>query len=548
MRWNILRGRKLRLLATLVACGLTTSTSATIAEAGLFDCLTGKKSTPPASSCASGNCGAAPGAAPYAAPGTAPAAGQPYMVPIGPPRIVPGPAGGASAAPSLSPSGAALPASPGANGLAQASFYQPPPSFPAAPLATPGAAAPASPAPYVGAPAAAHGGTCPTCQQKVSVNYAPYTAYRSQTIQVPTTVYRPVAGIDPRTGAAVTVLQPCEVMTTQVQRVPVSSSKSFARAFRPIPVSKQKPPIVLAPTYPAGAPVVAAPQAPVAFAAYPSVPAGYVQAGYAPVAGGVAPATYVPSAATPIYGSPTYGSPAFAAPGYASPNYAAPSFAAPSGSSMVAPSAAWQISPSVSPTVGGNGAEAGAISPTVPAGAGFAAPSLGNPGGTSSTLGPAEPADTAPSLKSGAATGTRNPHGGFRPSFPSRGGESNTNAAPAPTGSANSNANNSSNAGVLALPPPPPLQPIPDPDHDDNSSLLDRTPPLIQSPSQDRQTILPATRATLATNSAEPRAVTPTNRQVAVDAAQRNAGPRQPANVTSGKRLDDSGWRELGSR
>lgn len=63
--------------------------------------------------------------------------------------------------------------------------------------------------------------------QRVVVNYAPQTTFRTAWQQVPVTYYRPVTGVDPGSCCPTTTLQPCTAMQWQVRRVPVT-------CYRPI--------------------------------------------------------------------------------------------------------------------------------------------------------------------------------------------------------------------------------------------------------------------------------------------------------------------------
>ncbi|GEM_PF-748248 len=65
--------------------------------------------------------------------------------------------------------------------------------------------------------------TCMQTCQKVSVNYVPYTAYRTNWQRVPVTQYRPVTSTDPRSGCVVTCMKPCTNYSWQLQRVPYTT-------------------------------------------------------------------------------------------------------------------------------------------------------------------------------------------------------------------------------------------------------------------------------------------------------------------------------------
>ncbi len=71
------------------------------------------------------------------------------------------------------------------------------------------------------------------------------TNYQTAYYNVPTTTYRPVAQIDPATGATVIVQQPCTSITQQVQRSPYASLQPTAPAAVPYfgePVCGGEPP------------------------------------------------------------------------------------------------------------------------------------------------------------------------------------------------------------------------------------------------------------------------------------------------------------------
>jgi hypothetical protein len=91
-------------------------------------------------------------------------------------------------------------------------------------------------------------GTCNTCQpvcqpacpQQVC-SYQPQTCYRTVTQQVPVTVYRPVTTVDPCTGCPSTTMQACTTMTTQVQRVPVTTFRQVCQLVQPQPTCSTCP-------------------------------------------------------------------------------------------------------------------------------------------------------------------------------------------------------------------------------------------------------------------------------------------------------------------
>ncbi len=60
--------------------------------------------------------------------------------------------------------------------------------------------------------------------------YVPQTTYRTQVVNVPVTVFRPVASCDPCTGCAVTLMQPMTTFTQQTRVVPVTT-------FRVVPIN-----------------------------------------------------------------------------------------------------------------------------------------------------------------------------------------------------------------------------------------------------------------------------------------------------------------------
>jgi hypothetical protein len=108
-------------------------------------------------------------------------------------------------------------------------------------------------------------GTCNTCQpacqpacQQQVCSYQPQTCYHTVTQQVPVTVYRPVTTVDPCTGCPSTTMQACTTMTTQVQRVPVTTFRQVCQMVPAQPTCSTCPTTV-------GMPVVsAAPAMPVA--------------------------------------------------------------------------------------------------------------------------------------------------------------------------------------------------------------------------------------------------------------------------------------------
>lgn len=437
---NMIRPLVMCLFSSLAALGMTS----TVHARSFWDCLTGKN-PPPASTCNSpgGKCGTTP-ATGAAAPGST----QPYMVPIGPPRYVPAAPGAQPGAPSLSPSGVSLPssdpafvsrpvwpttpaASYAAPAASQATYYQQPAAAPAAVSSVPASS-------YPGAP-------CPTCQQSVGVNYAPYTAYRDKMVQVPTTVYRPVTGVDPRTGAAVTVLQPCITTTWQVQKVPAPLSRSFARAYRPLPVSSKPTPMVVAPAMVVAPSMVSQPT----FAATAAPPMAWgANIPTAPATTGYVPYTTIPSAVSPYSTVPAAG---YAAPG------------------------------------------TGAVRPIVPA----------TPGATPAPA--SDPADLAPSLNPGSSGGgavRSNSGASFRPSFPKAPlDSSNLRGLPEPPPT---NPSKSEDADGDLRPVPPsgfPVRPIPTPESESSRDLQDRVPALIQ-PAENRTALNAPDRSLTASISA----------------------------------------------
>lgn len=73
--------------------------------------------------------------------------------------------------------------------------------------------------------------TCMQTCQRVSVNYVPYTAYRTNWQRVPVTQYRPVTNTDPRTGCVVTCMKPCTDYSWQLQRVPYTTYRPVYRTY-----------------------------------------------------------------------------------------------------------------------------------------------------------------------------------------------------------------------------------------------------------------------------------------------------------------------------
>lgn len=65
--------------------------------------------------------------------------------------------------------------------------------------------------------------TCLQTCQKVTVNYVPYTDYRTTWQRVPVTNYRPVTSTDPNTGCVTTCMRPCTDQQWQLQRIPYTT-------------------------------------------------------------------------------------------------------------------------------------------------------------------------------------------------------------------------------------------------------------------------------------------------------------------------------------
>jgi hypothetical protein len=65
--------------------------------------------------------------------------------------------------------------------------------------------------------------TCLQTCQRVTVNYVPYTDYRTTWQRVPVTQYKPVTNTDPRTGCTVTCMRPCTDYQWQLQRIPYTT-------------------------------------------------------------------------------------------------------------------------------------------------------------------------------------------------------------------------------------------------------------------------------------------------------------------------------------
>jgi hypothetical protein len=66
-------------------------------------------------------------------------------------------------------------------------------------------------------------------------SYQPQTCYRTVYQQVPVTVYRPVTTVDPCTGCPSTTMHACTTMTTQAQRVPVTTYRQVCQMVQPQP-------------------------------------------------------------------------------------------------------------------------------------------------------------------------------------------------------------------------------------------------------------------------------------------------------------------------
>lgn len=65
--------------------------------------------------------------------------------------------------------------------------------------------------------------TCLQTCQRTTVNYVPYTAYRTEWQRVPVTQYRPVTNTDPCSGCTVTCMRPCTSYSWQLQRKPYTT-------------------------------------------------------------------------------------------------------------------------------------------------------------------------------------------------------------------------------------------------------------------------------------------------------------------------------------
>ena len=65
--------------------------------------------------------------------------------------------------------------------------------------------------------------TCMQTCQKVTVNYVPYTDYRTTWQRVPVTNYRPVTSTDPTSGCTTTCMRPCTDYQWQLQRIPYTT-------------------------------------------------------------------------------------------------------------------------------------------------------------------------------------------------------------------------------------------------------------------------------------------------------------------------------------
>jgi len=74
--------------------------------------------------------------------------------------------------------------------------------------------------------------TCLQTCQRVTVQYVPYTDYRTTWQRVPVTQYRPVTSTDPRSGCVVTCMRPCTDYTWQLQRIPYTT-------YRPVYQTQQ---------------------------------------------------------------------------------------------------------------------------------------------------------------------------------------------------------------------------------------------------------------------------------------------------------------------
>lgn len=461
----------------------------------------------PSGNCANGKCapGAVPGAVPGATPGTI----------VYPPGVSPPPPPGGTVIPGTTLPGAtlqpgAMPPStiPGGGGY-PASGYPTrtnyPPAYgvpstviapqPFAPTTTyynmqPGALPTTQPVTqpptgyYTPAPSKP---ACPSCQRPVTVNYAPYTTYRTTWIQVPVTVYRPVSGIDPATGRPVTIVQPCQTTQWQVQRVPVSGP--FTSMYRALPVSGYQ---TVAPAYYQGAPCVVAPAAAVAPGMTYSAPAAVPGAASYPAA----PATSYPAG--------TY----------------------PGGSYPAAPSVPSNVVPATPiPNGGGTTIPGGGLQPA------DRAPSL-NPGGLN------YPPATDP-YSSGSTPSPSNdstiPRSPPPPPPPTE--STGANGANAWGGG---NAGTGTNRSTSGESRPLKVRPIPDPDY---SRAAPQGPSSAPS-SPTRSSSPPAAPAPAATSPSTPAPTIPAN--PSIDSPLRNVPPLlSPRDRTADR--GESRWRSLGA-
>ena len=286
----------------------------------IWDWLTGKNNQPSGTCCAKPPCGTYPNAYyPQTAPGTI----------VYPPGVVPPPLPGTTLPPGALPptttrypTQAAVnayyppPSAYAMNGLPRTTYYggtiaqtvamQPVAMQPVAqpPVAQPGAWQPAPG--MVAAPGTAAAG-CPTCQQPVRLNYAPYANYTTSWLQIPVTTYRPISAIDPATGMPVTVIQPYTTTTGQWQRRPALVQRPILSMFQPVPVTAYSQPLAVQPTAPVAAPTMNwAPPANCPNCQYYGTPP--VTYGMPATAGW---GTTLPAGSYPAttYGTPTYGTP-----------------------------------------------------------------------------------------------------------------------------------------------------------------------------------------------------------------------------------------------
>ena len=197
--------------------------------------------------------------------------------------------------------------------------------------------------------------------------------FRTAWVQVPVTVYKPVATIDPATGATVNTMQACTTHRWQLRRVPVGLSRPAWYASQPTggavmagpfaapvaaPVWQQGVPATIGPpgcaSCQSGAATMYAPQSPAMSAPYAASPSPYQAA---PTPSGQ---PYAPSL-TPVQAAPMNSG----AVGSPTPADMAPSLLKPSENPLQGPSNAVQKAPTGQAERAGSASEYPILTPSL---------------------------------------------------------------------------------------------------------------------------------------------------------------------------------------